>query len=136
MRPFKYRHAGSEKEAAKAVAANSSAKFLAGAIRLSPDGKNVLLPTKKNGFILYTLGKDSMKIPVEEDEGYKDDNMSAYLSVWKGNDEISYLASEKSRFLRKEGQEKHHRKEFVILGADCEFRRVLSEKWPELSKND
>jgi hypothetical protein len=101
---------------------------------LSPDGKNVLLPTKNNRFIRYTLGKDSMKIPVEEDEGYKDDNMSAYLSVWKGNDEISYLASEKSRFLRKEGQEKHHRKEFVILGADGEFRRVLSESWPDLTQ--
>jgi len=99
---------------------------------LSPDCKNVLLPTKDNRFIRYTLGKDSMKIPVEEDEGYGEKNMSAYLSVWKGNNEISYLASEKSQFLTKDKDEPHHRKEFVILGADGEFRRILSENWPDM----
>lgn len=98
---------------------------------LSPDGKNVILPTRHNRFIRYTLGKDSMKIPIGEDEEYGEENASAYLSVWKGNGEISYLASEKSRFLRKEGEEKHRRKEFVILGADGEFRRALSESWPD-----
>ena len=101
---------------------------------LSPDGKNVLLPMSKNRFAIYTLGTEAMAMPVEEDEGFGEESISAFLPAWKGNDEISCLVSEKSRFLRKDGQEKHHRKEFVILGADGKFRRVLSESWPDLDK--
>lgn len=99
---------------------------------MSPDGKNVLLPTKNNRFILYTLGTDSMEVPIGEDEKYGDENVSAFLTAWKGNDEISYLASEKSHFLTKEKDEPHKRKEIVILGADGKFRRVLSENWPDI----
>ena len=98
---------------------------------LSPDCKNVLLPPKDNRFIRYTLGKDSMKIPVEEDEGYGDKSKSAYLSVWKGNDEICYLASKKSSFLTSDKEEPYKRQEMVILGADGKFRRILSGSWPD-----
>ena len=101
---------------------------------MSPDGKNVLLPTKDNRFIRYTLGTDSMEVPIGEDEGYGDENVSAFLTAWKGNDEISCMVSEKSRFLTKDKEEPHKRKEVVILGADCKFRRVLSESWPEMLK--
>jgi hypothetical protein len=101
---------------------------------MSPDGKNVLLPTKKNRFIRYTLGTDSMEVPIGEDEAYGDENVSAFLTAWKGNDEISYLASENSRFLTKDKDEPHKRKEIVILGADGKFQRVLSEKWPDMRK--
>lgn len=99
---------------------------------LSPDGKIVLLPIKHNRFIRYELGTDSMEIPIKEDEGFGEENVSAFLPAWKGNDEISCPVSEKSRFLNKEGEDKHHRKEIVILGADGKFRRVLSENWPDL----
>lgn len=99
---------------------------------LSPDGKIVLLPIKHNRFIRYKLGTDSMEIPIKEDEGFGEENVSAFLPAWKGNDEISCPVSENSRFLKKEGEDKHHRKEIVILGADGKFRRVLSESWPDL----
>jgi len=99
---------------------------------LSPDGKSVLLPIKHNRFIIYKLGTDSMEIPIEESEGFGGGDVSEFLQVWKGTDEIPCLVSEKSRFLKKEGEDKHHRKEIVILGADGKFRRVLSESWPDL----
>ena len=101
---------------------------------MSPDGKNVLLPTKNNRFIRYTLGTNSMEVPIGEDEGYGDENVSAFLTAWKGNDEISCMVSEKSRFLTKDKEEPHKRKEIVILGADGTFRRVLSENWPDMPK--
>lgn len=100
---------------------------------MSPDGKNVLLPTKDNRFIRYTLGTDSMEVPIGEDEGYNDENVSAFLTAWKGNDEISYFASENSRFLTRD-KEKPHKQEVVILGVDGKFRRVLSKNWPDMRK--
>jgi hypothetical protein len=99
---------------------------------MSPDGKNVLLPTKDNRFIRYTLGTDSMEVPIGEEEGYGDENVSAFLTAWKGNDEISCMVSEKSRFLTKDKEEPHKREEIVILGADGKFRRILSESWPDM----
>lgn len=101
---------------------------------MSPDGRSVLLPIKDNRFIIYKLGTDSVVIPIEESEGFGGGEISEFLPVWKGNEEISALVSEKSRFLKKEGKDKHHRKEIVILGADGKFRRLLSESWPEMLK--
>jgi len=98
---------------------------------LSPDGKKVLLPIENNRFVSYELGTDSMKIPIGEDEGLEDKNELELAPSWKGNDEISCLVSENSHFLTKEGQEKHNRKEIVILGVDGKLRRVLSENWPD-----
>ncbi|MBW8036360.1 MAG: hypothetical protein FVQ79_12200 [Planctomycetes bacterium] len=97
---------------------------------LSQDGKSVLLPLENNRFMIYELGSREPGLPIEEGEGFGDgDDMLS--PAWKGKDEISCLVSEKSHFLVKEGQDKHHRKEFVILGADGKFQRVLSEKWAE-----
>jgi hypothetical protein len=98
---------------------------------LSPDGKQVLLPMEKNRFLIYRFDDRSTIFPIEEDEGFGEDNVSAFLPTWKGNDEISCLVSEKSRFLTSDKEEPHKRKEIVILGADGKFRRVLSESWPD-----
>lgn len=101
---------------------------------LSPDGKKVLLPMSKNRFLIYRFGDGSAVFPIEESEGFGEENVSTFLPEWKGNDEISALVSENSRFLKKEGEEKHKRKEVVILGSDGKFRRILSENWPDLDK--
>jgi hypothetical protein len=103
---------------------------------LSPDGKKVLLPMNKNRFLIYRFGDGSTIFPIEEDEGFGEDNISAFFPAWKGNYEISCMVSEKSRFLARDKDEPHKRKEIVILGADGKFRRVLSKSWPDLSKND
>ena len=100
---------------------------------LSPDGKKVVLSMSKNRFLIYRFGDDSVVFPLEESEEFGED-IPSFLPGWKGNDEISALVSENSRFLRKEGQQEHDRKEIVIFGADGKFRRVLSENWPDLDK--
>lgn len=97
---------------------------------ISPDGRKVILPMRKNRFAIYELGKSSANVPINEDEMFGDENVLKFAPAWKGNNEISCLVSEKSHFLTKKGQEKHHRKEIVILGADGKFLRVLSENWP------
>jgi len=98
---------------------------------LSPDGKKVLLPIGKNRFLIYRFSDGSTIFPIKEDEGFGEDNISALLPAWKGNDEISCVVSENSHFLKKDDEEKHHRKEIVVLGADGKLRRVLSESWPD-----
>jgi hypothetical protein len=98
---------------------------------LSVDGKKVLLPMSKNRFLIYGFGDGSVVLPIEEDERFGDENVSALLPAWKGNDEISCVVSENSHFLTQDEEEPHKRKEIVILGADGQFRRVLSESWPD-----
>ena len=68
---------------------------------------------------------------VMQNEGFGEENVLEFAPTWKGNSEISCLVSEQSRFLTKEDQEKHHRKEIAILGVDGKFLRVLSKDWPE-----
>ena len=98
---------------------------------LSPDGKKVLLPMPKNRFLIYTFSDGSTVFPLNESEEFGED-IPSFLPQWKGNDEISALVSEDSRFLRKEGEQEEVRKEIVIFGADGQFRRVLSENWTDL----
>jgi hypothetical protein len=98
---------------------------------LSSNGKKVLLPLSKNRFLIYTFGDGSVVVPIEKDEEFGEENIAAFLPVWKGDDEISCVVSEKSRFLNKDKEKPHKRKEIVILGADGSFRRVLSESWPD-----
>jgi len=100
---------------------------------LSPDGKKAMLPMSKNRFLIYRFGDGSVVFPLEESEEFGED-IPSFLPDWKGNDEISALVSEYSRFLKKEGQQEHDRKEIVIFGADGKFQRVLSENWPDLDK--
>ncbi|MHC4640718.1 MAG: hypothetical protein ACYS32_03670 [Planctomycetota bacterium] len=99
---------------------------------LSPDGKNVLLPMSRNRFLIYRFGDGLTMFPIEESEGFGEDNVSALFPAWKGNDEISCMVSEKSHFLTEDKEEPHKRKEMVILGADGNFRRILSESWPDM----
>lgn len=98
---------------------------------LSPDGRKVILPMRKNRFAIYELGKSSANVPINEDEMFGEENVLEFALAWKGNDEISCLVSENSHFLTKQRLEKHKRKEIVIIGADGNFRRVLSEQWPD-----
>lgn len=99
---------------------------------LSADGKKVLLPMNKNRFLIYRFGDGSTIFPIEESEEFGEENVSALFPAWKGNDEISCMVSEDSRFLTKDKEEPHKRKEIVILGADGKLRRVLSENWPDI----
>lgn len=103
-----------------------------GYFAISPDGKKILLPLRMHRFMIYTLGESSVLSPIEESEEFGDSigNNWQMMPAWKGNDEISCLVSENSHFLTRQGQEKHNRKEIVILGADGKLRRVLSENWP------
>jgi len=98
---------------------------------LSPDGKNVVLPIKNNRFVGYTLGTDSIEIPIEQDEGFGEEDGLKLAPAWKGNRGVSFLVSENSHFLTKtkNGQEKPTRKEIVVL-EDGESR-ILSASWPD-----
>jgi len=89
-----------------------------------------LLPMMKHRFMIYELSKTSASSPIAESEEFGDSQWDI-MPAWKGNDEVSCLVSENSHFLTKEGQEKHNRKEIVILGADGKIHRVLSESWPD-----
>jgi hypothetical protein len=106
---------------------------------LSPDGKNVVLPIKNNRLVGYTLGTDSIEIPIEQDEGFGEEDGLKLAPAWKGNRGVSFLVSENSHFLMarpsllgtktKDGQEKPTRKEIVVL-EDGESR-ILSASWPD-----
>ena len=102
---------------------------------LSPDGKKVLLPIKNNRFVIYELGTDSMNIPIEENEGFGEEEISELIPSWKGNDEISFLVSGESHFLPEseiqEGEEEPGRNEIVVLNRTDNQSRVLSESWPD-----
>lgn len=101
-----------------------------GYFAISPDEKKMLLPMMKHRFMIYELSKSSASSPIAESEEFGDSQWDI-VPAWKGNDEVSSLVSENSHFLAKEGQEKHNRKEIVILGADGKIHRVLSENWPD-----
>lgn len=98
---------------------------------LSPDGKRVLLPIMNNRFIVYTLGTGSMEIPIPEEEGFGEEEIPELAPSWKGNNEISFLVSGKSKFLPepKEGEDQDDREQIVVLGTDGKSW-ILSENWP------
>jgi hypothetical protein len=97
---------------------------------LSPDGRRVLLPIEHNRFIVYTLGTDSMEIPIPEEEGFGEEEIPELAPSWKGNNEFSFLASGKSKFLPepKEGEAQDDREQIVVLGKDGKSW-ILSENW-------
>jgi len=99
---------------------------------LSPDGKYVLLPLKHNRFIIYTLGTDSMEIPIPEEEGFGEEELPEMPPSWKSSNDISFLVSENSHFLpkAKDGQEKPARKQIVIFNRTNKQSWILSENWP------
>ncbi len=102
---------------------------------LSPDGKKVLLPLKKNRLVIYALGTSRFTTPVEESEEFGSD-LGDLLPAWKGNDRISCLVSPKSHFLTEE-QKKRGRNAVVELNAAGNLETVLSTTWPDdaLSKD-
>ena len=104
---------------------------------LSPDGKRVLLPIKHNRFIIYTLGTDSLEIPIPEEEGFGEEEIPELPPSWKGNNEISFLVSGKSKFLPepKEGEDQDDREQIVVLGTDGKSR-ILSENWSDEINTD
>ncbi|MHC4439930.1 MAG: hypothetical protein ACYS3S_21440, partial [Planctomycetota bacterium] len=104
---------------------------------LSPDGKHVLLPIEHNRFIVYTLGTDSMEIPIPEEEGFGEEEIPKLAPSWKGRNEISFLVSGKSKFLPepKEGEDQDDFEQIVVLGTDGKSW-VLSEDWPDKLNTD
>jgi hypothetical protein len=99
---------------------------------LSPDGKHVLLPIKNNRFIAYTLGTGSMEIPIPEEEGFGEEEIPELAPSWKGNREVSFLVSGKSKYLpeSEDDQAQADRREIIVLGPE-EKSWVLSESWPD-----
>ena len=99
---------------------------------LSPDGRRVLLPIEHNRFIVYTLGTDSMEIPIPEEEGFGEEEIPTLAPSWKGNNEFSFLVSGKSKFLPepKGGEDQDDREQIVVLGTDGKSW-ILSENWPD-----
>ena len=116
---------------------------------LSPDGRNVVLPIKNNRFVGYTLGTDSIEIPIEQDEGFGEADVLKLAPAWKGNRGVSFLVSDISPRLTagvprpvagakgpaaagpktKDGQEEPTRKEIVVLEEG--ESRILSASWPD-----
>lgn len=100
--------------------------------RLSPDGKRVLVPLQDQRFAIYTLGSNEVVFPLEADEGFGDDT-PVLLPAWKGNDHVTCLLPETSRFLAGPDGKPHRRTEIVavdISGPSLQVR-VLSADWPD-----
>jgi hypothetical protein len=97
------------------------------------------LPIKDNRFIVYTLGTNSMDIPIAEDEGFGDEELPELAPSWKGNNEFSCLVSGKSTFLPtpQKGQDSADHREVVVLGKDGNTWKawILSHNWPDEIKS-
>jgi len=98
---------------------------------LSPDGKKVLLPIKNNRLIDYEFGTDKVGIPIFEDEGFGEEETSALVPTFKGNNEISFLVCGKSHYLSETEREKPDRCEIVVLNRSALKGRILSQSWPD-----
>jgi len=114
----------------------AAADFAGGNIHLfalSPDGTKLLLPGKKTTLGLYPLGSapDLKQLLVPESEGFGDD-LASFAPAWKGNNEVSFLVSEKSHYLTADADTPHHRKEIVILDSQGNLKQILSSDWPDL----
>lgn len=97
---------------------------------LSPDGKKVIVPIKKNRFLGFELGKNEVSLPLSENEEFGEEDISKLLPAFKGNNEVSFLVSEDNHFLTGagQGQEKKKRYEIIVLNGES---RVLSKSWPD-----
>ena len=105
---------------------------------LSPDGKKVLLPFKNNRLIDYELGTDKVGIPIFDDEGFGEEELSTLVPTFKGNNEISFLVSGKSHYLTESRKDPNEpgRYEIVVLDRTSLKGRILSKSWPdELMEN-
>jgi hypothetical protein len=98
---------------------------------LSPDGKKVLLPIQYNRLIDYEFGTDKVGLPIFEDEGFGEDEISMLVPTFKGNNEITFLISENSHYLTEEIKEETERYEIIVLDRTALKGRILSESWPD-----
>ncbi|MHC4758535.1 MAG: hypothetical protein ACYTE8_07745 [Planctomycetota bacterium] len=125
------------------VAAYTNQNFSISAFELSPDSKKVLLPIKNNRFIGYELGTGSMALPIEEDEGFGEEDVIELAPAFKGNIAISFMISGESHFLPKikeatqddpnlpdQQQQESPRREIIIVNDDGSHW-ILSETWPD-----
>jgi hypothetical protein len=114
------------------------------AFELSPDGKKVLLPIKYNRFIGYELGTHSTAMPIEEEEGFGEEDVIEIAPAFKGNNAISFLVSGESHFLAEkeakeeiaaeepnepEQQEQESPRQEIIILNDDGSHWILSENW-------
>lgn len=103
---------------------------------LSPDGRKVLLPIKNNRLIDYEFGTDKVGLPVFDDEGFGEEEISSLVPTFKGNDEISFLVCGKSHYLADMQREDPNCCEVIVLDRNSLKGRVLSKSWPdEIMKN-
>jgi hypothetical protein len=127
------------------VAVYTSQNFSISAFEVSPDGKKVLLPIKYNRFISYELGTHSSAMPIEEYEGFGEEDDIEIAPTFKGNNTISFLVSGDSHFLAEkedeeqtateepnetEQQEQESPREEIVILNDDGTHWILSESWP------
>jgi hypothetical protein len=103
---------------------------------LSPDGKKVLLPIKSNRLIDYEFGTDKVGLPIFDDEGFDDEEVSSLVPTFKGNDEISFLVSGDSHYFDETQREDPNRYEIIVLDRAALKGRILSESWPDEIMNE
>jgi hypothetical protein len=98
---------------------------------LSPDGKKVLLPIKNNRLIDYEFGTDKVGLPINEDEGFGEEEISSLVPTFKGNNEISFLVSEKSHYFDEAQRDNPDRNEIIVLDRSELKGRILSKSWSD-----
>ena len=98
---------------------------------LSPDGKKVLLPIKNNRLIDYEFGTDDVGMPIFEDEGFGDEEISSLVPTFKGNNEITFLVSGNSHYFVESERQKTDRYEVIVLNRTALKGRILSQSWPD-----
>jgi len=103
---------------------------------LSPDGMKVLLPIRHNRLIDYEFGTDKAGMPIFDDEGFGEEELSALVPTFKGNNEISFLVSGDSHYFEEKQRGKPGRYEIIVLDRAALKGRVLSESWPDEIMNE
>jgi hypothetical protein len=98
---------------------------------LSPDGKKVLLPIKNNRLVDYEFGTDKVGLPIFDDEGFGEEEISSLVPTFKGDNEISFLVSGESHYFDQTQREDPNRYEMIILDRAALKGRILSGKWPD-----
>ncbi len=98
---------------------------------LSPDSKKVLLPIKNNRLIDYEFGRDKVGLPINDDEGFGEEEISSLVPTFKGNDEISFLVSGKSHYFDQIQREDPNRYEVIVQDRNTLKGRILSKSWSD-----
>ncbi|MBN2182673.1 MAG: hypothetical protein JW715_12245 [Sedimentisphaerales bacterium] len=98
---------------------------------LSPDFKSVLLPIKNNRLIDYQFGTDKVGLPVFDNEGFGEEEISTLVPTFKGDNEITFLVSEDSHYLAESERQNPDRYEIIVLDRKTLKGRILSRSWPD-----